>query len=421
MKKALPMIMASILATSMFIASSMSAVAVTGTVSSYTNQETGVKVESDAVTITGNDVGIYTGLGMDDTIGLYEEKYDVEMSTLDVNYDEVPIYLYLPCEKENCYVIVEGFESSELVQLDAEYVDGCYKVRMPNWGTYYVCDTPLQKGYSKLKQQTLTDEKTGVSISGKIETGSKLVAFDVRDMYKELEEADYDFSEEPFALMGQFDGYGVFLSRNMEQAYSDGELTVTLPSANEGYEVRCVNVRNPMSDEDTYEDDVLGMSLANMVDTDEDLAVKYTALMDRVFPALKAEYVNGSYVVKNDFDGYYFIAPVGSFEITADEIKQARARFGGYSEMENEYITDDDFSDADESIDFATEEVSAEVEEPSEAETEATKKPATAKSDDEKADSNASVIVPVIIGVAVALLVLIIVITVVVKKKSAKK
>lgn len=410
-KKTLPIIMSAMVVTSM-TAISMTTASATST---YVNEETGVKFESDIVTITGDDVGVYTDGDVEYRFGMYEKKYDIEMSMMQQDYNESQINLYLPCEKENCYVILDGFES-ERVQLDAEYVDGCYKVRMPNWGTYYICETPLVTGYSKFEQTTLTDETTGVSISGKIESGSGLVAYNVQDMYKVLEENDSYFTESPFALIGEYDGYGVFLSRNMEDAYTQGELTVTLPSPNEGYEVRCINSRVPMSDKDAYEDEILGFELTSTMElSDEELAERYTALMNKVYPPLQAEYVNGSYVVKSNNPGYYFIAPAGSFAITADKIHSIRAEHGVYDNTNNEVVEYEDSTEG--MVEFVT--APDELDTATQANTEPTKKPTVAKKVSE-ANSSKSIIVPVVCAV-VAVLLVGTTIVLICKKKSAKK
>lgn len=287
---------------------------------------------------------------------------------------------------------------------------------MPNWGTYYICETPLVTGYSKFEQTTLTDETTGVSISGKIESGSGLVAYNVQDMYKVLEENDSYFEESPFALIGEYDGYGVFLSRNMEDAYTQGELTVTLPSPNEGYEVRCINSRVPMSDKDAYEDEILGFELTSTMElSDEELAERYTALMNKVYPPLQAEYVNGSYVVKSNNPGYYFIAPAGSFAITADKIHSIRAEHGVYDNTNNEVVEYEDSTEG--MVEFVT--APDELDTATQANTEPTKKPTVAKKVSE-VNSSKSIIVPVVCAV-VAVLVVGTTVVLICKKKSAKK
>ncbi len=386
----------------------------TGTVSTYVHEETGVKFESDAMTI--NNVLVENGIDMDKPYGFYEKRYVVDV--LDdngelVDYYNVPINVYLPCEKENCSVLFEGYESSGPAKVEAEYVDGSYKLRMePGWGTYYICDAPAVNGFSSFEQQTLTDETTGVSVSGMLETGSSLVAYNVRDMYDAFTEADLGFTEEPFASLGEFDGYGVFLAKNMKDAYVQDEMTVTLPYATEGYEVRCINTCASLSDEDTYEADILGMNLVNMTESNEVLAQKYTAFMDKAYPALDAEYVNGSYVVKCNMSGYYFIAPAGSFTITADKIHKVRSKFHYYSE--DMFAENDSDLVQDEEVYEETEE----TEKPTKVEPATTKKTTTTSKEDEKTGNN-NIIVPVAIAV-VAVVVVGAVIVIICKKKSAK-
>lgn len=344
-KRALPMIMATTLVTGMTAVEAVAVDSEKGTVSTYVNQETGVKVESDAIALSGENVEVQSGLGMDDILGQYEARFDITIygenfEFLDCNM--YPVTLYLPYEKEGCYIVADtGVErGDEIIPIEAEYVDGYYKIDRADWGEYYICDFAFEESFSKLEQQTLVDEETGISISGLIETGSRLVSFDTKDMYNELLDTygDDKYISTYVDMSQKFDGYGVFVERNFEYANTDGELTITLPSEYEGYEVRCFSYEAPMSGEDSDLSEAYGFSLYTIPDpSDEELAVKLTEFMDRVYPPLQTEYVDGKYVVKNTYTGYYYIAPAGSFVVTADDVKRIRTESGLYDDYENDY------------------------------------------------------------------------------------
>ncbi len=384
------------------------------TANTYIDEETGVKFESDAMTITSDNVTVTSHFANKDLFGFYEDYYFVDIKKSDdeyIDFNKVPITLYLPSEKENCYVLLHGNDSFEYVQIDAEYVDGYYKFRVENTGNYYICDTPLINSYSTLEQQTLTDEDTGVSVSGVIETNSNLVAYDVRDMYENFKEENYDLCLEPFAMIDEFDGYGVFFSRNMKPASTQGELTISLPCANEGYEVRYINDSISMSDKDGCEAEILGFQLTTTPELPaEEVAERYTALMDSIYPALDAEYVNGSYVVKSELTGYYFIAPKGSFTITADKINKVRAAYQKRHNGESSSLSV-------ESNDTSTDD----SKEATKVQPITTKKATESKSDNSKSTDNDKNIIVTVIAGAVVLVVIGTTVVLICKKKSAKK
>lgn len=344
-KRALLIIMATMMVTSITAVEATAVASEKGTVSTYVNQETGVKVESEAIALSGDNVEVQSGLGTEDLLGEYEERFDITIYDEDFEFldcRKYPITLYLPYEKEGCYIVADtGVErGEEIISVDAEYVDGYYKIEMADWGEYYICDFPFEEGFSKLEQQTLVDEDTGISVSGSIETGSRLVSFDTKDMYNELLNTygDDKYISNYVDMSQKFDGFGVFLERNFDYAYTDGEMTITLPSEYEGYEVRCFSYSAPMSSEDSDLSEAYGFSLYTIPDpSDEELAVKLTEFIDRVYPPLQTEYVDGKYVVKNTYTGYYYIAPAGSFVVTADDVKRIRTEAGIYDDYESDY------------------------------------------------------------------------------------
>lgn len=130
------------------------------------------------------------------------------------------------------------------------------------------------------------------------------------------------------------DGYLIYVVRNFEKAQTEGELTVTLPNENEGYEVRCFDTTMPMSDSDGEEDEALGFDIFYPNSSHQELADKVNAFANRVYPALDAEYIDGSYVVTTEYLQYVFIAPSDAFALTADDIKAMKDSYSSYSDYE---------------------------------------------------------------------------------------
>ena len=198
-KKVLTIIMATMLVTSMSAVSTFAADTATDgktTVATakskanvYTSKSSGVKLESDSLKLNEFNTYIFTAYDhfMPKT-DVYEKILDIEVyvdeeSSERADLSKTPVTAYIPYDKEGCYVVFSDYERDELVQLEAEYVDGYYKVQMKGSGTYVICDYPLVKGEGKLVQQTLVDKKTGVSVSGMIPTDSKLVVLDIDELY----------------------------------------------------------------------------------------------------------------------------------------------------------------------------------------------------------------------------------------------
>lgn len=189
--------------------------------SKYVHEETGLILECETMDITNRNafVSEETNLSIDfadlTTLpGMYEKKYSVELYTMSgdvVDYEQNPVTLYIPCERDDCYIMFVSYESGEPVQLDAEYVDGYYKVQMTDMGSFMICENPLLEGEGELVQQTLADEETGVSVSGMIESGSSLYVITIKDLYDQMvsmfnnEESyrygsSFNLNEQPIAM-----------------------------------------------------------------------------------------------------------------------------------------------------------------------------------------------------------------------------
>lgn len=374
-KKVLPIIMATMLVASMSVVSTSavevateeSTVEVTATeateTSTYTDELSGVKFESDAIALNEDSVFVFNSYEeILHITSLYEKIYDLEVYAEDYDYADLsktPVTAYLPYDVEGCYVIFMEYETGEISQLEAEYVDGYYKVQMPASGTYMICDYPLVEGDGELIEQTLVDETTGVSVSGLIPTDSKLVVVDImsvvkdifagfEDLESESEDVEVTVNEEALSLLDSIDGYAVYVIRNFDIAKTEGELTVNLPSEFEGYEVRYIDAATNDTGSEEYESllaeyekdyEEIESELSNPTISDEELAEKINALIDEVMPVLASEYVDGNYVVNSENSGTFMILPTDTVKVTAEDVKAMREEYASYEEEPTEEPT----------------------------------------------------------------------------------
>lgn len=315
----------------------------------YKEPQTGLYLRSDNLDM--RTIGVFGSMAEINqyaSMGQFIRHYNFQVFSNDANeldFEEYDVRLEIPCYDDSCYVLYKANNSDELVQLEAEdYGDG-YSVRMPGSGDYILTDRPLAEGEGELIEQTLVDETTGISVKGMIPTGSSLGVVDlgeaildyVRDQYGNI-----TISEEDYALLQKIDCYMLFVVRNLNVAATQGELTVSFPNENEGFEVRHIY--------DFPDDSQLGGSIssaieiiANELDTptmsDEELANEINSLIDSIMPAIASEYVDGNYVVNEENPGYFIIAPQGSVYATAEDVKQMRDEYAS-AEKPTEMPTD---------------------------------------------------------------------------------
>lgn len=359
-KKALPIIMATMLVASMTavsvsateesVVATETTVATVSATSEFIEEYTGVKLESDALDFD-SVVPMISGISWDDLESLssdfYEKIYNIEVYGADysnVDFTSTSVTAYLPCESEGCYVAFFGYETETPVQVDAEYVDGYYKVQMLGNGSYYICDYPLAEGEGELIEQTLVDEKTGVSVTGMIPTDSKLFVVDLMAVVQEMlggiedyesEDAEVTVNEEVLELLDSIDGYMVYVVRNLDIAQTEGELAVSLPNDSEGYEVRYIH--DVMGDSELYDTfysayETIEQELMEPTLTDEELAQQINTLIDSIMPVLASEYADGKYTVSNENLGIFMVVPTDSIYVTADDVKVMREEYASYYE-----------------------------------------------------------------------------------------
>lgn len=341
-KKVLPVIMSTMLVASMSAVSTLAvevateestAVAKESTVSTYIDAETGVKLESNGIDLNNTNISI-----ADDTayIGEYGsglvlksifiDVYTSSESYTSIDYSKIPVTAYIPYDVEGCYVTVANVYTEEPTQLEAEYVDGYYKVQMTMLGNYDICSEPLAEDEGELVEQTLADEKTGVTVSGMIRTNSKLRALDAKDRFAGLLNLNYGpisfyLNEEDFEEYEQMTAYDVNLLRNFNVIGAESELTVTLPNENEGLEVRYITEIKDLTESQDESYQKIVDELVESTITDQEIADMINKLLEEVYPVLKSDYADGSYSVNTDKLGLFFVMPKDSLTFTAEDVK----------------------------------------------------------------------------------------------------
>ena len=369
-KKALPIIMATMLVASMTavsvsateVATEESTVGVASEASAtnvFLDPSTGVKLESADIDLESDNVYTASSMGTYDFIAtnLCEIMYNIEVYAedySDVDFTNTSVTVSLPCEVADCYVAFVDYATGKPVQVEAEYIDGNYQLQMPGNGCYYICSYPLAEGEGELVEQTLVDETTGVSVTGMIPTDSQLVVVDLmavlnelitvmEDMGSEYEGADVTVNEEALAMLESIDCYMAYVVRNLDIAKTEGELTVAMPNDTEGYEVRYIH---DVPDDSELGDVILSATetieqeLMDPTMTDEELAQQINTLIDSIMPVIASEYANGEYTVKNENMGIFTIVPVGAVYATADDVKLMREEYKANMEESTEAPTD---------------------------------------------------------------------------------
>ncbi len=373
-KKVLPIIMATMLVAGMS-AVSTSAVEVatdaentvveTATPGVYCDEYTGVKLESTAMDFSEGNVFVvdndFSQLGME--ISLFEKSYSISVYSLDfedIDFEKTPVTAYIPFDRDDCCVIYYDNETQEATQLDAEYVDGSYKFNMIATGNYFVCDYPLVEGEGEMIEQTFVDETTGVTISGVLPTDTKMVVIDVMAL---LEQFGLDFDEvesmlnndgvinsvdkDELEVAKQVDSYLVCLVRNFEVVKPQGEVTVTLPNGNETFAVRYMDILSEYLSGNLDNIETPEIDYTDETKTDEEIAQEVNDNVDRLFPVLESEYVDGSYVVNSSNGGLFMIAPNDFFYTTAEDVKKMRELYEDFDDIYDDTADDDSVINVD--------------------------------------------------------------------------
>lgn len=167
-EKAVPVIIATVLLVAVIIASAfairmMTKYDTTATekvaVNTYIDKETGVKLESDSIVFSDKNTYIYNSTADVRIYYGYEfsikKCIDIHIGVVgdifrSIDFSENPVTAYIPCKTEGCYVILLDNETGEHTQIEAEYIDDYYKVKMTTSGSYYICDEPLEEGEGEL-------------------------------------------------------------------------------------------------------------------------------------------------------------------------------------------------------------------------------------------------------------------------------
>lgn len=320
----------------------------------YNDHRTNISLSSDDLNLSTVNVMVIKG-EVDPYISMsrYLEVYDIDLYQNDTGINEIDFEKYnvtlsLPCNRDDCYIIYRDYRGGKPVQLEAEYVNSSYNVRMPGAGAYMISEKPLAEGEGELIEQTLVDKATGVSVKGMIPTGSNLVVVDIADavmdyMKSSGDKIDIELTEEELAMLANIDYYIVYVERNLNVSATEGELTVSLPNDNNDCEVRYIY--------DVPNDSELGDSLRSareaitgeiMLPTmsDEEFAEEINSIIDSIAPVIESEYVDGNYVVNKEKPGYFIVASKGSVYATADHVKRMREKKENATEIPTSPVTD---------------------------------------------------------------------------------
>ena len=359
-KKVLPIIMATMLVAGMG-AVCTSAVdvpvdkaGIVGTavaLSTFEDEYSGIRLESEAINL--DDCMVFPvkedlaslGIGKD----FCEEVYSIGVldSQLQmVDFAKTPVTAFLPSGKADCCVIYVDNETGKAQQIDAEYVNGNYKVNLVGDGNYIISATPLVEGEGEMTQQTLVDEKTGVTVSGVIPTDTKLITIDAIDVL-ENQGLDYDAMASESGdmanqldLLKNIDAKIVCLVRNFEIVKPESGVVVTLPNSNADYEVRYCDLFNGALFDEFFQYDENGDHDSSLYEdcTDEELAKLINDTLNKYLLVLQAEYNEGNYTVNAENSGLFVTAPVDTFKVTADNVKALREYFDDIEDLFGETI-----------------------------------------------------------------------------------
>ncbi|MEE0264638.1 MAG: PT domain-containing protein [Acutalibacteraceae bacterium] len=368
-RKFLPILMASMLVTSMTAVSATAVevseenTVVSGetTTSTYVDEFTGIKLESDSVTLEESDMLLNSMSAEDFPMfsNVMEKNFDITVlgdehddeTGIYVNFAKTPVTAYLPCANEGRYVAFINSETMEVKQVEAEYADGFYKIQLVGHGSYVICDYPLAEGEGEMTQQTLYDETTGITVSGMLQSDSKLLVIDVVQLATDIlgalgdlgsmegmegmEDIDIDIEDESMQqvldILNSFDGYLVCPMRNFNIAKTEGDMKITLPCEFSDYEVRNMDIFS----EDIQNGDFSSFEQyagilsedAFETKTNEQIAEDVNGLIDTLLTKLTAEFVEGNYIVNSDSLGLFVVAKEGTFKVTADHIQMLREEY----------------------------------------------------------------------------------------------
>ncbi|MEE1280922.1 MAG: hypothetical protein UHK60_01525 [Acutalibacteraceae bacterium] len=169
------------------------------------NNEDGIYVEGvfpEGAMLTANfvDDHLYYGLPITNSLYWYEYWFDVDTAdeiskfyhsefTLNVwteDWEHLPVKLkaFVPYEKPNCHIVYFDNKSNPK-EIPSEYIDGKYvfyidptEFEEEYYNNFHICTYGETAPNAKPVQQTLTDEETGITVSGKIPPDTHLTVVD---------------------------------------------------------------------------------------------------------------------------------------------------------------------------------------------------------------------------------------------------
>ena len=118
----------------------------------------------------------------------YLDEFAVDVYSADYEYLPIKMKVYVPYDKPDCHIIYFD-DNDNPKEIPAEYIDGEYVFSLDpadfkeeQYNSFYICTHgALAEPDAKPIQQTLTDEETGITVSGEILPDTQLVVIDYSD------------------------------------------------------------------------------------------------------------------------------------------------------------------------------------------------------------------------------------------------
>lgn len=163
------------------------------------------------------------------TAKFYEDYFEVEVCTDDDNYVSPKVKVFIPYENPNLHIAYVDRKNPTLRAIPSEYINGEYVISLDPadfgkhgyaYGFFYLCNygEPAEPD-AKPVQQTLTDEETGITVSGEIQPDTQLMVLDYSN--------NHTLGSEEVTTPGL---YYITLIRDNKEITPVAPLTVTIPN-----------------------------------------------------------------------------------------------------------------------------------------------------------------------------------------------
>lgn len=162
------------------------------------------------------------------TAKFYEDYFEVDVCTDDDDYVSPKVKVFIPYENPNLHIAYVDRKNPTLRAIPSEYINGEYVISLDpadfgergyGYGFFYLCNygEPAEPD-AKPVQQTLTDEETGITVSGEIQPDTQLMVLDYSN--------NHTLGSEEVTTPGL---YYIALIRGNKEITPVAPLTVTIP------------------------------------------------------------------------------------------------------------------------------------------------------------------------------------------------